>query len=90
MKAFCVLFISAFARRTDENGRSESRDFVDCGGVTEFDDELTSVEISSPVDVNLSNSSSTTYPYDAFCEWLFKDDFAAGFHIDTIKFDIEG
>ncbi|CAG5080489.1 Oidioi.mRNA.OKI2018_I69.PAR.g9613.t1.cds [Oikopleura dioica] len=87
MKIFRFLNIAAANARRDESGRNE---FFDCGGLTEFNDEIKSVEIFSPIDFAASNDSSKFYPYNAFCEWDFHDDCADSFRIDTTYFDIEG
>ena len=97
MKVFNFLSISAISARRDKKkktegrsffdlGESRSTEFFDCGGVTEFTKEMTSLEISSPVDPN----DATVYPDNTYCEWLLQDDCADSFTIKTIKFDIEG
>ena len=86
MKIFSLFTVTAVEARRYKNGRSEGRQFIDCGGLTEFTNDITSLEISSPVDPN----NITQYPPGAFCEWIFQDDCAEGFFIDPIRFDIEG
>ncbi|CAG5102901.1 Oidioi.mRNA.OKI2018_I69.chr1.g519.t1.cds [Oikopleura dioica] len=97
MKVFSFLTISAISARRDkkektegrsffDSGESRSTEFFDCGGVTEFTKEMTSLEITSPADPN----DATVYPDNTYCEWLLQDDCADSFTIKTIKFDIEG
>ena len=89
MKIFQFLTIGAANARRGESGRTIDG-FFDCGGLTEFTEDMNSVEIFSPVDYAVSNDSSIFYPYDAFCEWIFQDNCAESFRIDTTYFDIEG
>ncbi|CAG5110315.1 Oidioi.mRNA.OKI2018_I69.chr2.g4728.t1.cds [Oikopleura dioica] len=87
MKFFFIFIIFVFGER-----EVRADDFYDCGFLTEFNEDLKTVEISSPVDPlsAVSNSSLGTYPRNAYCEWIFLDQCADGFHIQTLRFDING
>ena len=87
MKFFLIFIIDVYGER-----EKRADDFYDCGFLTEFNEDLTSVEISSPVDPlsAVSNSSLGTYPRNAYCEWIFLDQCADGFHIQPLRFDING
>ncbi|CAG5102895.1 Oidioi.mRNA.OKI2018_I69.chr1.g516.t1.cds [Oikopleura dioica] len=95
MKVVSFFTISAVSAKRDKGKQSkgqlslestQGRQFSDCGGITEFTKQMTSLDISSPVDPN----NGSKYPPNAFCEWLLQDDCADSFTIKTIKFDIEG